>query len=146
MDNDFCLGLERISETLRSAEVVIIRFPIVADRLLIDNRFSDADPPLVKLVPRAHSAQERFRSLKQLRPRFRHPEKIRAISWPKYARTMIDCGLAETIRERIAQAGFPQVACQCDEVFRELVEMERRETRKAILGIGYQCIWARDGR
>ena len=71
MDNDFLLDDEAIKKTINEAEVVTFRFVIVGERLLIDNRASEVDPPLVKLVPRATSVEDRFRSLKRLRPRFR---------------------------------------------------------------------------
>jgi hypothetical protein len=144
MDNDYELDFGEIIETLRTAEVVTVRFLTIGDRLLIDNRYSEIDPPLVKLVPRVRSAEERFRSLKELRPRFRLPEKITSISWPKHVHSLVDQGVWSTIAERVAEAGSPQAARQCEEVLEELLQRERQEVRNAILGEGYQPLWERN--
>jgi len=144
MDNDYELDFGEIIETLRTAEVVTVRFLTISERLLIDNRHSEVDPPLVKLVPRVRSAEERFRSLKQLRPRFHLPEKITSISWPKHVHSLVDHGVWSAIIERIAEAGFPQAAQQCEEVLGELLRLEQQEVRNAILGEGYQSLWERN--
>ena len=75
MDNEYELDLDAILETVRTADVLAFRFVTVSERLLIDNRFTEMDAPMVKLVPRASSAKERFKSLKMLRPRFRLPRQ-----------------------------------------------------------------------
>lgn len=141
MDNDFFLDYEEIKKTVQNAEVVTFRFVIVNQRLLIDNRYSEIDPPLVKLVPRATSIEDRFRSLKQLRPRFRLPEKISAIWWPKFIETMLQRGVWDVIVQRIVEAGFAEAAKECESVLGELRELERQEIRNAISGEGYQALW-----
>jgi len=141
MDNDFFLDYEEIKKTVKNAEVVTFRFVIVNQRLLIDNRYSEIDPPLVKLVPRATSIEERFRSLKQLRPRFRLPEKISAIWWPKFVETMLQRGVWDAIVQRIEEAGFSEAAQGCESVLAELRELERQEIHNAISGEGFQALW-----
>lgn len=144
MDNDYELDFGEIIETLRTAEVVTVRFLTISERLLIDNRHSEIDPPLVKLVPRVRSAEERFRSLKELRPRFHLPDKITSISWPKHVHSLVDHGVWSAIVERMVEAGFPRAAQQCEQVFEELLRLEQQEVRNAILGEGYQSLWERN--
>ena len=141
MDNDFFLDYDEIIKTVRSAEVVTFRFVIVNQRLLIDNRSSEIDPPLVKLVPRATSIEERFRSLKQLRPRFRLPEKISAIWWPKFVETLVQRGVWDAVVQRTVEAGFAEAAKEYEAVLAELRDLERQEIRNAIAGEGYQALW-----
>ena len=141
MDNDFLLDYEEIIRTIRAADVLTFRFVIVNQRLLVDNRSSEIDPPLVKLVPRAGSVEERFRSLKQLRPRFRLPEKISAIWWPKFIDTMVARGIWDAIVQRIVESGFSEAARQCEDVLQELRTLERQELCNAVLGEGYQPLW-----
>jgi hypothetical protein len=141
MDNDFVLDYDEIKKTVRNADVITFRFVIVSQRLLIDNRHSEIDPPLVKLVPRATSIEERFRSLKQLRPRFRLPEKISAVWWPKYADGLVRHGIWDAVVDRIAGAGFAEAAAECDAVLEELRSLERQELRNALVGEGYQALW-----
>lgn len=141
MDNDFLLDYEEIIRTIRAADVLTFRFVIVNQRLLVDNRSSEIDPPLVKLVPRAGSVEERFRSLKQLRPRFRLPEKISAIWWPKFIDSMVERGVWDAIVQRIVESGFSEAARQCEDVLQELRTLERQELCNAVLGEGYQPLW-----
>ncbi|OGO52277.1 MAG: hypothetical protein A2148_01165 [Chloroflexi bacterium RBG_16_68_14] len=141
MDNDFFLDYDEIIKTIQTAEVITFRFVVVNQRLLIDNRSSEIDPPLVKLVPRATSVEERFRSLKQLRPRFRLPDKISAIWWPKFVDSLETRGVWDAIVQRIESAGFSEAAHQCAGVLQELRTLERQEVRNAITGEGYQALW-----
>ena len=141
MDNDFFLDYDEIVRTIRGADVITFRFVIVNQRLLIDNRSSEIDPPLVKVVPRASSVEERFRSLKQLRPRFRLPEKISAIWWPKSIDSLVEHGVWDAIVQRIVAGGFAQTAHDCDGVLEELRALERREIVNAISGESYQTLW-----
>ena len=143
MDNDFFLDYAEIIKTVRNAEVVTFRFVVVNQRLLVDNRSSEIDPPIVKLVPRATSVEERFRSLKELRPRFRLPEKISAIWWPKSVESMVQRGVWGAIVQRIEDAGFTEAAKQCGGVLEELRASERQELRNALIGEGYQALWER---
>jgi hypothetical protein len=141
MDNDFHLDYAEIIKTVQKAEVITFRFVVINQRLLIDYRTSEIDPPLVKIVPRATSVEERFRSLKQLRPRFRLPDKISAIWWPKLVDTLVQRGVWNAIVQRIETSGFPQAAAQCDGVLKELRDLERTEVHNAIIGEGYQALW-----
>ena len=141
MDNDFLLDYDEVIKTIRSAEVLTFRFVTLSQRLLIDNRSSEIDPPLVRLVPRARSVEERFRSLKQLRPRFRVPDKISAIQWPKFVDTLVESGVWDAIVQRVAAKGFPEAARQCESVLQDLRALERQEVSNAILGEGYQSLW-----
>jgi hypothetical protein len=143
MDNEYLLDLNEIIETVRSADVITFRFVIVSQRLLVDGRCTEIDPPLVKLVPPAASVEERFRSLKRLRPRFRLPEKITSIWWPRYIDSLVDCGIWAALVERLADKGFPEVVRRCEEVLQELKDLERSEVRSAIRGEGYRPLWQR---
>ena len=141
MDNDFFLDYDEIIKTVRKADVVTFRFVIVNQRLLIDNRSSEIDPPIVKLVPRATSVEDRFRSLKQLRPRFHLPDKISAIWWPKFVESMVSRGIWQAVVQRIEEAGFGEAAREAQAVLDELRSLERLEVRNAITGEGYQALW-----
>lgn len=143
MDNDYILNLEEILHTVETAEVVRIRFGLLDKRLLIDNRYSEYEGPMVKVVNRAGSSEESFRSLKRLRPRFPLPEKMTAIMWPKYVSTLQSTGVWGAIVSRVASTGHPDSARQCDDVLRELLKLEKQEIRNAISGEGFQTVWQR---
>jgi hypothetical protein len=141
MDNIYDLDYEAILRTVRAADVVAFRFVTVPERLLIDNRISESEGPMVKLVPRVNSAEERFKSLKMLRPRFRLPKKISAIWWPRYIGGLVESGIWDAIADRLANNGFADTAQACDAILCELRRMERIEMANAIGGEGYRTLW-----
>jgi hypothetical protein len=143
MDNDYILNLDEILHTVETAEVVRIRFGLLDKRLLIDNRSSEFEGPMVKVVNRSGSSEESFRSLKRLRPRFPLPEKMTAIMWPKYVSTLQSTGVWNAIVARVAATGHADSTRQCDEVLGELLKLEKQEIRNAISGEGFQTVWQR---
>jgi len=141
MDNEYHLDFDQILTTIRTAEVVAFRFVTVPMRLLIDYRSSEVDSPMVKLVPRVASAEERFKSLKMLRPRFKLPNKISAIWWPRYIESLEETGVWAALVGRIADAGYQDTAGECAGILAELKRMERDEVANAIAGEGYRTLW-----
>jgi hypothetical protein len=143
MDNDYILNLDEILHTVETAEVVRIRFGLLDKRLLIDNRFSEFEGPMIKVVNRSGSSEESFRSLKRLRPRFPLPEKMTAIMWPKYVSTLQSTGVWNAILNRVDATGHADSRRQCEEVMSELLKLEKQEIRNAISGEGFQTVWQR---
>ena len=141
MDNEYNLDYPTIFRTVREGEVLAFRFVTVPMRLLIDNRFTEVDPPMVKLVPKAASAEDRFRSLKVLRPRFKLPSKISAIWWPRYVDGLRESGIWDAIVDRIVENGFVEAARECDALFDEMRRLEQIEVADAIGGEGYRTLW-----
>src|SRR5438874_3605524 len=82
MDNDYALDIDQIIRTIESAEVVTFRFMLLEKRLLIDNRTNEIDGPMARLVNRVGSSEERFRSIRRMRPGFGLPDKLTAILLP----------------------------------------------------------------
>jgi hypothetical protein len=139
---DFGIDLNEIRRVIDAADVLVVRFSITDRRLLVDARTSDDEGPLIRVVPRAGSAEERFRSLKALRPRFRVPERILTFQWPRHARALEESGVWEHLARRLVGLGFSDTAGQCDEALRQLIEEERLLEEAAIRGgEGFQSIW-----
>jgi hypothetical protein len=141
VDNEYRLDYGEILKTVRSAEVILFRFVTVPERLLIDNRTNATDPPMLKVVSRAKDAEDRFKSLKMLRPRFRLPQKISAVWWPRYVDRLAEDGIWEAILLRIIESGYPDTAEHAAIVFEELRRKERAELANAIGGDGYRTLW-----
>jgi hypothetical protein len=148
MSSDFGIDLDEIYNVVETAEVVIIRFQMPVDRrLLIDARSTEVDPPILRLVPRASSVEERFRSLKQLRPRLPVPDRIMSFQWPRHVRVLDEAGVWSRVVRRLVASGHPDVERMCEAVWRELLGAERREELAAIVGgEGWQTLWEREGR
>ena len=141
MDTDNPIDLRAVFEVIDSAEVITFRFVTMPQRLLFDTRHNEMEGPLLALVPRAASLEERVKAIRKLRPRFRVPEKISAVWWPKYVHTLEDRGAWDRILRRIGACGYPQVADRAAAVLREMHKRERAELRNAITGAGYYTLW-----
>ncbi len=143
MGAEFGIDLDEIRRVIDAADVLVIRLSVTDRRLLVDTRTNDQHGPLIKVVPPAASAEERFRSLKMMRPRFRVPERIMTFQWPRHARSLREAGVWEHLAHRLVALGFSETAAQCDEAYQELIQEERRVEIAAIRGgEGFQTLWA----
>jgi hypothetical protein len=141
---DYGLDLDEVARVIDAAEVLVVRFAILDKRLLIDARTNDTDGPLIAVVPRAQSVEDRFKSLKKLRPLFPLPEKIMSFMWPRHIDTMKNSGVWEKIESRMVSLGGEPMMEQCQVAYRELAHQERLEVLSAIKGgEGYQSLWER---
>ncbi len=142
MDNDFSIDLVDIAQTIRSSEVLAIRFVAVGHRLLLDFRSSEIDGPMVRVVTPVKSIEERYRSLRQLRPRFAPPEKIVAIWWPRFVSSLESTGIWAAVMERVSETGHSDAVRQATAALAELVELERRQQQDAVSGAGFRTLWS----
>jgi hypothetical protein len=143
MDSDFRIDLSEVKRNLDAAEVVSLYFPLLRKTLLIDTRCSSVDGPLIKVVPMVTTPEERFRSLRQMRPRFSKPESITIIPWPKYVGSLARLGVWDHIVSRFADLGDPSLVRQCEACLKELLSAERQEIGRAIRGENFQDLWRR---
>lgn len=143
MDNDYGIDLGEVIRVIASADVLMLRFVIVPQRLLLDARCSEIEGPMLKLVPRVSGARERFRDLRRLRPRFPLPDRITAVAWPRRVASLGSTGVWAAIEERLAASKFPDATRQAAEVFDDLIRMESKEIQNAIRGEGYHTHWER---
>lgn len=142
MNVGFGIDLDEVRRVIDAAEVLVVRFAITDRRLLVDSRSNEGCGPLISVVPPAANAQERFRSLKVLRPRFRSPERILTFEWPRHARALAEAGLWDHMARRLVALGWPETAGHCDQAYRQLVDAERDVEVAAIVGAeGFQTLW-----
>jgi hypothetical protein len=146
MDSDFRIDLAEVIRNLDTAEVVSFYFPLLRKTLLIDNRRSAVDGPMIKVVPMVSTPEERFRSLRQLRPRFPKPESVTIIPWPKYVSSLLRLGVWDHIASRFAEVGDPDLMRQCEACLKELLAAEGQEIGRAIRGENFQDLWRRGGK
>lgn len=144
--DDYGLDIDEVTRVIDAAEVLVVRFAIVDKRLLIDSRTNENEGPLIALVPKAGSVEERFKSLKKLRPRFALPDRIMSFMWPRHIETFRISGLWEKIEARMVSLGGDEMAARCAEIFAQLAREEKSEVLSAIRGgEGYQSLWERTG-
>ncbi len=142
VDNDFGLDLNEIVATMRSAEVVAVRFVAISQRLLLDFRASDIDGPLIKVVEPVKSIQERYEHLKRLRPRVAPPEKIYAVWWPRFITSLEPTGVWPEIMKRVSETGHSEAVRRAADTLQELIDLEARLQRDAIKGEGFRTLWS----
>lgn len=144
--NDYGFDMDEVLRVIDSAEVLVIRFAILDKRLLVDARTSEQEGPVIAIVPKAGSAEERVKGLKQMRPRLPLPDRIMSFMWPRQMETFRSSGLWGKIEERMVSLGGESMSEQCQKVFMELARQERAETLAAIRGgEDYQSLWERSG-
>ena len=142
--DDYGLDMDEATRVIDSADVLVVRFAILDKRLLVDIRTADHNGPLIAVVDKAGSVEERFKSLKKLRPRFPLPEKIMSFMWPRHIGTFRLSGLAQRITDRLVSVGGEEMTAQAEKAFDELAGREKREVATAIRGgDSYQTLWER---
>ncbi len=142
MDNDFRIDIPEIVSTLRTSDVVVMRFVVVSERLLLDFRASELDGPMVKLVPGVKSVEERYRALRRLRPRFADPPKVAAIFWPRFVASLRSTGVWDAVLERVSGSGHRASVRSAAAALDELIALERARQREAIAGEGFRTLWS----
>ena len=140
-DNDLGIDLHEVLAVVNTAEVFVVMFQHFERRLIVDTRTAGSEGPMIRLVNRVRNADERFRELRRMRPRFPAPERIHAFNWPRSARTLVALGVWQAIEERVRSIGAAAATCQA--VLAELLNEERQEELKAARGEEpYRTIWA----
>ena len=145
MDMDYPIDLSEVLNILDTSDVVIVRFSTVEKRLLLDFRLSSTDQPMIRLVNRVNSAEERFRDLRRLRPGLALPDRIMTFQWPKHIASLERLGVLNKVVEKFRTLGYPELEEACQRVYDELRALEHQELLAAVTGEGYQALWEKKG-
>ena len=146
MTDEFGVDLDQVFKVIDSADLLVIRFHLIDKRLLVDFRTSASSGPLVQIVPRAESVEDRVRSIKRLRPEFPVPERIMHFQWPRSIAVLLGAGVWQRLVDRVSSLGDDETTDSCGRVMEELMALERKEVFGAIRGADhYQTLWERTG-
>ena len=144
MSEDFGVDLDQVFEVIGAADVLIVRFHLIQKRLLVDFRVKPGVGPMIVLVVRAESVEDRFRSIKKLRPEFPFPEKVMSFQWPRSMPVLLASGAWEHVVDRMGALGGHEATEQCGRTMEELMREERAEVVGAISGADhYRTLWER---
>ncbi|MBN9494132.1 hypothetical protein J0H33_12425 [bacterium] len=144
MTDEFGVDLDEVFHTIDVADVIVMRFHLIEPRLLIDFRTRPGVGPFLQVVPRAQSVEDRFRSIKRLRPQFPFPDKVMSVHWPRSIPVLLVSGAWQRLVDRISALGDEETTETCGRIIDELLLSERREVTNAVRGAGhYQTLWER---
>jgi hypothetical protein len=146
MSDEFGVDLDEVFKIIDGAELLVIRFHLIDKRLLVDFRTREGVTPFIQVVPRAESLEDRFRSIRKLRPELPLPEKVMTFHWPRSAPVMLASGVWQRLVDRVSALGDDETTDQCGRAMEQLMAEEHREVVGAIRGADhYQTLWEREG-
>ena len=141
MDDDLGINIDDLLRAIREAEVLSFFFPLIRKSLIIDTRVSSEEQPMVRLAPQAGSLEERYRSIRRMRPSFPRPDNVTAIPWPKYVQSLVDCGAIAALQRRLESLGDHAPIRSLKRALAELRRLEQQELALAIRGEEYHTLW-----
>jgi hypothetical protein len=145
IDGGYDIDIEAVHQNIDEAAVVSLHFPMLRRTLLIDTRRGPSDGPLICVVSMVNSSQERFDSLRRLRPELPRPESLTMIPWARSVGSLERIGVWDRILARLQQCGGPEVLIDARRCLSELRSLELTEFRHAITGSQYRTVWGRTG-
>jgi hypothetical protein len=144
MNDEYGVDLDEVFKVISTAEVLVVRFHLIQERLLVDFRVKPGAGPYIGLVPKVDSVEERFRSIERLRPEFMRPSKVMSFHWPRSMPVLMASGTWQHLVDRMGEMGGHEAMDACGGVMDELVRAERKEITGAIRGAEhYQTLWER---
>ena len=136
--------MEEPRRAIAEAEVLVVQFGWLAERLLVDARTSQTAGPYVRVVQPVRTPQERIRQLRELRPGFNDPEAFLFFPWGGRVEAFVAAGLFERIVERCGDD--KQARSDCQTALQTLLQLDREDLRQAILGgEKYHTLYHRHG-
>ncbi|MDA0302276.1 MAG: hypothetical protein O2822_07090 [Chloroflexi bacterium] len=138
------IDIETIRRVIAEADVFVVRFAMIEQRLLVDTRPDGEGRPFISMVPPVNSAEERYRFMRQQRPDVPPPDRITVFQWPRQIAVMREVGVWRFIEDRVVSIGGEASRRAAESAFREGQRLERADVVAAIRGgEGYETIWER---
>ena len=138
------IDIEAMRRVIAEAEVFVVRFGMIEQRLLVDTRPDGQGRPYISIVPAVTSAEERYRFLRRQRPDVAPPEQITVFQWPRPIAVMRELGVWPFIEDRVTAIGGERSRHDAEVAFRNGQRLERADLVAAIRGgEGYETIWER---
>ncbi len=144
MDADYDINLAALQEVIDGADVFVIRFDRIEQRLLVDARQNDGGEIFIQVVPPVNSGRERYRFLEEARPGMPAPEQITVFQWRQSVQVLKNVGLWKRLEERFFELGGVGAVQQVNAAFAEAFQLEQSELVGAIRGgEGWETLWER---
>ncbi|MCC6791833.1 MAG: hypothetical protein IT336_09115 [Thermomicrobiales bacterium] len=134
---------ERMTEALRTAEVMSVFFVRVGRSLILDTRRDGFSGPAAMLDDIVSTPQARLHSFRRLRPGLPLPERLTLAPWTRAVRDFAQEGFLDTLLERCEREGGDELREVASAAYRQLEILERKYLRDLVRGVGMQTIWQR---
>ena len=144
-DGGLEIDIDAVNHTIDEAQVVSLFFPLLRKTLLLDTRTDDDTGPFVRVMEMVNDPQERFHSLRRLRPQFPRPQSISTIPWTRRVGSLRESGVWEHLLRRLDGRGDDPCLEVAEACIEELERFERRELLRAITGELHRTLWGRRG-
>ena len=144
-DGGLEIDIDAVNHTIDEAQVVSLFFPLLRKTLLLDTRTGDDVGPFVRVVEMVNDPQERFRSLRRLRPQLPRPQSISTIPWTRRVSSLRESGVWDHVLLRLDGCGDERCLEIAEGCIEELERFERREVWRAITGEFHRTLWGRRG-
>ncbi len=142
MDAEFPVNVSHVTRVVDEAEVFVVGFMLFPERLLVDARATPDEGPIVKVVEGVASIDERYQSIREMRPNFPLPERLIFFVWPRSVLALERLSIWGRILDRLETLGFG-IGEDCAIAFDELQRLEKAQAVAAVSGAGYSAIWER---
>jgi len=145
MDADYDINLAALQEVIDDADVFVIRFDRIEQRLLVDARQDEGGAVFIQVVPPVNSGRERYRFLEEARPGMAAPAQITVFQWRQSVKVLKNVGLWKRLEERFFELGGVPAVQLVETAFDEALRLEETELVGAIRGgEGWETLWERE--
>lgn len=142
-DNGVLVNLEEIGRLIASADIFVLAFPHIPERLLVDARTNEEEAPLVQVVEPAGSGPERLIWLRRRRPSLGTPQSFSFFAWPHSPSFLVKSAVWDQIRHRVGAEIDPMVRTQCDLALKQLQNLDVSASQALIRGEQCFTLWPR---
>ena len=137
-------NMDEPQRVIAEAEVLVVQFGWLAERLLVDQRRAQDVGPYIRVVQPVRTPQERIRQLREWRPGFNDPETYVFFPWAGRVEAFVEAGLFARIVERCADDD--QARSDCESALEKLLQLDREDLLQAIRGgEKYHTLYERAG-
>ena len=142
MEDDFQVDLDRVLDSIKEAEVISILFSMIRKSLVIDVRYSDDDPPIIRIAAQSRGPEDRLRYIRRQRPSLPRPTNVTMFPWSKSVESFVRLGIYDELMKRATETGNSSLIQECGKALEELRRLERAEMVAVIRGENYFTIWS----
>lgn len=143
-ENGVQVDFAETTKVIETADVFVVGFTNILERLIVDTRWNDVETPLVQVVEPSTGARQRLAWLKRRRPTLGEPESFIFFPWPHSAGFMVETGVWDQIVKRVVGDYDPAVKTQCETAIRQLQNLELAAMQAVLRGENCITLWPRE--